>query len=154
MPSRYGRQPARAELLHAKRSLGGAAAELKIPRSHLRSAVLGYSPPSPGLRAGLPRLLGLPVEKLFTQEALDATYDPSRGPRASERRNEPWAIAEPSTRLWDAMVSAAAADPIIPISDEKIIAQVVALLATRSVEVSGGPTGVEEPRHDQVGRAS
>ncbi|MCA0331260.1 MAG: helix-turn-helix domain-containing protein [Actinobacteria bacterium] len=146
MPSRFGRQPARSALIDAGLSLSSTAERLGLPRSHLRSAVLGYSPPSPGLREGLSRLLGRPVSELFSPEALQAAYDPNRGPGASERRTEWWASSSPSTEFWDAMVAAAAADPLDVISDDAVIAQMVALLTARGRPRQASPvTEVKVP---------
>lgn len=154
MPTRFGRQPARAALLAANRSISATAVQLGLPRSHVRAALLGYSPPAPGLRSGLSRLLEVPVEALFTPDALAATYDPTRGPKAYQRRSEDWALPVPSTRLWDAAVAAAAADRLDPISDEMIIARVVALLASSSGAAPHSPLASGEVLRVRHGRAS
>ncbi len=40
------------------------------PRSHVNGAIRGYVPPSEELRVIAPKILGVPLEELFTAEAL------------------------------------------------------------------------------------
>jgi transcriptional regulator with XRE-family HTH domain len=60
------------------------AYETGVAYSHLINAANGITPPSPQLRQKLSEFLDLPIEKLFTADALTARY--KRGP--SRRRQD------------------------------------------------------------------
>ena len=78
VPEQFGRQPARDILKARGWSITAAAEELKENRSHLNAALLGRVPPCDALRESLPRMLGIPLEKLFTHELLALPYGRSR----------------------------------------------------------------------------
>jgi hypothetical protein len=58
-------QPAREELRRQRWTIARAAKEMAVPVSHLHCAVHGTARPSERLREQLPKLLGLPLERLF-----------------------------------------------------------------------------------------
>jgi len=93
MPNRFGHQPARQALFDQRWSIARAATEIGVPVSHLGNCVYGKIVPSPGVRERLPRLLGVPLEELFTAEALAEEYDINRGPRAGQRSGADWAVS-------------------------------------------------------------
>ncbi|MBM0258956.1 hypothetical protein [Micromonospora sp. 4G55] len=78
MPSRFGRQPAADALRRERWSIPLAARQIDVPENHLRTAVGGYNRPMPEVRERLPKLLGLPLEELFTPEVLARPYCPGR----------------------------------------------------------------------------
>lgn len=47
---------------------------------HFLSALGGYVRPRPEMVNDLPPLVGIPVDKLFTDEVLAKPYDPSKNP--------------------------------------------------------------------------
>ena len=69
--ARYGPQPA-WKILAKQRSTAMAAMKLGVTYGCLRGALMGYSAPSREIRIGLSEMLGLPVEELFTPQALAA----------------------------------------------------------------------------------
>lgn len=92
MSTRFGLQPARQALARQRWSISAAAQEIEVPRTHLACALYGRTVPAPGVRTGLSILLGLPMEELFTADVLALSYDTTRGPKASERRQQAWAV--------------------------------------------------------------
>lgn len=78
--TKYGRQPFLNELAKLdkkRRKAGGpglsyrqAAEEMGVPYLHVRNVGYGYVRPKFELRDGLMALLGLPLDRLFTEEAL------------------------------------------------------------------------------------
>lgn len=78
--SRFGVPPA-LELLFAERwSVPLAARTIGVPVGHLRHVMRGNTRPSEATKTGLSKLLGVPVEKLFTEAVLSKAYDPTRNP--------------------------------------------------------------------------
>jgi hypothetical protein len=75
--SRFGRQPVWAVVRRRHWNLRLIAYETGVAYSHLINAANGITAPSPQLRQKLSEFLDLPIEKLFTREALAAQY--SRG---------------------------------------------------------------------------
>lgn len=71
---RFPEQPIREVILNDGRTLAGFARSLKCNTSHALLAFAGRVPPSPELRAEVAARLNLPVEALFTANALAATY--------------------------------------------------------------------------------
>ncbi len=86
--TKFGPQPIRdavwqAGYTHAEfRDLTGIT-----PSSHVWLAMAGRCPPNPELRRIAPRVLGVPLERLFTPEALAAVHHPKR------RHGSPKAVA-------------------------------------------------------------
>lgn len=72
--SLFGVQPAREELALRRWTVTDTALKLGESRGHLNNTLLGYIAPCQRLRSTLPELLGVPIEKLFTPEALAVTY--------------------------------------------------------------------------------
>ncbi|HZN70583.1 MAG TPA: helix-turn-helix transcriptional regulator [Micromonosporaceae bacterium] len=72
--TRFGRQPARDVIFLKRWSVVGLAAELGVKHAHLNQAIRGRVRPAPRLRERLPELLGVPLEELFTAEALERPY--------------------------------------------------------------------------------
>jgi transcriptional regulator with XRE-family HTH domain len=73
-----GEQPIRAVVRRRHWNLRLIAYETGVAYSHLINAANGITAPSPELRQKLSEFLDLPVEKLFTQEALAAQYSQGR----------------------------------------------------------------------------
>lgn len=76
--SRFGVQPARDEIARQGWTITRCAEALGVSRGHLNYSLLGTISPSRLLRESLPELLGIPLEKLFTEESLAATYGGGR----------------------------------------------------------------------------
>lgn len=81
--SRFSVQPVRDVILNDGRTLAGFARSLKCETSHALLAFAGRVPPSPELRAEVAARLNLPVEALFTANALAATYQAKFRPKAA-----------------------------------------------------------------------
>lgn len=96
MAKNLGPQPARRILRRdARLSITEAAEQINVRRSHLNSALLGYCAPSEDVRERLPRLIGRPLEELFTPESL---AEPYRGPNSQS-----WAYAKDRATSGDAV---------------------------------------------------
>jgi hypothetical protein len=76
--SKFGRQPARMALRRERYTIKLAAEIIGVPESHLRIAVGGYARPMDAVREKLPVLVGVPLEDLFTPDALAKPYDASK----------------------------------------------------------------------------
>ena len=76
--TRFGEQPIRGVVRRRHWNLRLIAYETGVAYSHLLNAVNGVTAPSPELRQKLSEFLNLPVEKLFTEDALAAQYDGGR----------------------------------------------------------------------------
>jgi transcriptional regulator with XRE-family HTH domain len=76
--TRFGELPIRAVVRRRHWNLRLIAYETGVAYSHLMNAANGITAPAPELRQKLSEFLDLPVEKLFTQEALAAQYSQSR----------------------------------------------------------------------------
>lgn len=72
--TRFGRQPAHEHLKREQIVARRVAKQLGIPPTHFYNALSGRTPPSVDLRSRLSGFLKTPVEKLFTKDALKATY--------------------------------------------------------------------------------
>jgi transcriptional regulator with XRE-family HTH domain len=72
--TRFGEQPIRGIVRRRHWNLRLIAYETGVAYSHLVNAANGITAPSPELRQKLSEFLALPVEKLFTQEALADEY--------------------------------------------------------------------------------
>jgi transcriptional regulator with XRE-family HTH domain len=85
--SRFGEQPIRGVIRRRHWNCRLIAYETGVSYSHLINAANGITAPSPQLRSKLSEFLGLPVEKLFSAEALAATYNEgrARGGKISRR---------------------------------------------------------------------
>jgi transcriptional regulator with XRE-family HTH domain len=85
--SRFGEQPIRGIVRRRHWNLRLIAYETGVAYSHLVNAANGITAPSPELRQKLSEFLDLPVEKLFTREALAVEYHESqaRGGKISRR---------------------------------------------------------------------
>jgi transcriptional regulator with XRE-family HTH domain len=85
--TRFGEQPIRSIVRRRHWNLKLIAYETGVAYSHLINAANGITPPSPQLRKKLSEFLGLPVEKLFSTDALAATYSEgrARGGKISRR---------------------------------------------------------------------
>ena len=70
--TRFGEQALRGVVRRRHWNLKLIAFETGVGYSHLLNAVNGVAAPSPELREKLSEFLGLPVEKLFSPEALAA----------------------------------------------------------------------------------
>jgi transcriptional regulator with XRE-family HTH domain len=76
--TRFGEQPIRAVVRRRHWNLRLIAYETGVAYSHLVNAANGITAPSPELRQKLSEFLDLPVETLFTHEALAAQYSQGR----------------------------------------------------------------------------
>jgi transcriptional regulator with XRE-family HTH domain len=85
--TRFGEQPIRGVVRRRHWNLKLIAFESGVGYNHLLNAVNGVTAPSPQLREKLSEFLGLPVEKLFSTDALAATYSEgrARGGKISRR---------------------------------------------------------------------
>jgi transcriptional regulator with XRE-family HTH domain len=85
--TRFGEQPIRSIVRRRHWNLKLIAYETGVAYGHLINAANGITPPSPQLRTKLSEFLGLPVEKLFSNDALAATYSEgrARGGKISRR---------------------------------------------------------------------
>ncbi len=72
----FGFQPIQDVIINDGRTYRGFVRTLKSDQAHAILAIAGRVPPSPELRAELAARLGVPIELLFTKEALAATYSP------------------------------------------------------------------------------
>jgi transcriptional regulator with XRE-family HTH domain len=70
-PTRFGQQPCRALLREKGWSILQAAQEIGVTYPQLHYAMNGTTRPRPDVRERLPELLGVPLEELFTPEALE-----------------------------------------------------------------------------------
>ncbi len=80
-PSKFGRQSAYQVLSRERWSVAHAAREINIHYPHLLRALMGVVRPCEEVRERLPRLLGVPLESLFTEEILAEPYVFARGRR-------------------------------------------------------------------------
>ena len=78
--SRYGPQPARVLLRKRGYSLKGLAEEIGVPEGHFRKVINGHTRPRPEILAELPRIVGIPATRLFSELMLAKDYDPSKNP--------------------------------------------------------------------------
>lgn len=94
--TRFGPQPAREVLRQGKHSIALVAGIMGVPESHLLPALYGRIRPNITVREKLPKIVGRPLEELFTAEALSAppgrrnpeAEDAGRfGPRGPYQRN-------------------------------------------------------------------
>lgn len=69
--SRFGDQPARKVLLDRELAVTDASLAMDVGYPQLFSALRGHTRPSEVIRERLPKYLGLPLESLFTPEALE-----------------------------------------------------------------------------------
>jgi transcriptional regulator with XRE-family HTH domain len=85
--TRFGEQPIRGVVRRRHWNLRLIAYETGVVYSHLINAANGITAPSPDLRQKLSNFLDLPVEKLFTSEALAVEYHEGqpRGGKISRR---------------------------------------------------------------------
>lgn len=70
MSYKFGTQPARDEIARANLSIAAVADRTGIKYTHLYNVLIGRSRPSDLLCERLSALLGLPADKLFTEQAL------------------------------------------------------------------------------------
>jgi hypothetical protein len=78
--SRWPRQPALDYLQQERYSVPLAARTIGVPTSHLKNVLYGRTRPMPEVKTGLSKLLGLPVDKLFTADILSRPYRPENNP--------------------------------------------------------------------------
>jgi transcriptional regulator with XRE-family HTH domain len=71
VPTKYGVQPAKAILFKKKMTAARASREIQVDQKHLTNALTGRVRPRPEVRERLPLLLNVPLEQLFTEQALD-----------------------------------------------------------------------------------
>jgi transcriptional regulator with XRE-family HTH domain len=68
--TRFGTQAGHRILLIQGRTITGTARYLGVNQAHLYQALAGRCRPNAELRAKLPELLGVPLDELFTEDAL------------------------------------------------------------------------------------
>ena len=83
MRSFFGRQPAHGIIRDQGRTVAGTARRIGVDRQHLSHALGGRIRPSEQVRSELPAFLGVPLHKLFTEDALAL---PHRVTSANQRR--------------------------------------------------------------------
>ena len=76
--TRFGEQPIWGVIRRRHWNLRLIAYETGVAYSHLINAANGITPPSAQLRQKLSEFLELPIEKLFSPDALAATYSEGR----------------------------------------------------------------------------
>lgn len=74
MAGRFGRQPLCAVIRSQGRTLVGFARANDISVTQLNHVGSGATPPSDELREKLPRLLGVPLDELFTEQCLATPF--------------------------------------------------------------------------------
>jgi transcriptional regulator with XRE-family HTH domain len=70
LPTRFGTQPGHQILVSQGRTISGVARVLRLHPAHLAQALQGRIRPNYEVRERLPDLLGVPLEELFTEDAL------------------------------------------------------------------------------------
>lgn len=68
--SEYGEQVAAIVLKRRKISIADAAAAIGVSEAHLRSCLAGHTRPQHKVCTGLPKLVNMRLDLLFTQRAL------------------------------------------------------------------------------------
>jgi transcriptional regulator with XRE-family HTH domain len=68
--TRFGSQPGHKTLLSQGRTVSASARVLGIAEAHLHGALSGRIRPSHEVREKLPEFLGVPLNELFTEDAL------------------------------------------------------------------------------------
>ena len=74
MNTRFGDQPLIEEMRRQRWHYSQLAQEINVTRKQLYAAARGIVVPSPILRDKLPPILGVPLSRLFSAEALDYRY--------------------------------------------------------------------------------
>lgn len=74
----FGVQPVRDILADRGITVREATKALGLKGTHFQNTMLGYTAPCNAVREALPKYLGLPLEQLYTPEALAARYFRSR----------------------------------------------------------------------------
>lgn len=87
-PGPLGLQPLVEVLKQERWTYAAAAREVGVSYAHLYNVAIGRTAPSPMLREGLPRLLRTSQRRLFTSEALRATFQPHKS-RVAARVRQP-----------------------------------------------------------------
>jgi transcriptional regulator with XRE-family HTH domain len=72
--TRFGDQPLIEEMRRQRWHYSLLAREINVTQKQLYAAARGIVVPSPPLRDKLPAILGVPLSRLFTAEALDYRY--------------------------------------------------------------------------------
>lgn len=75
-------QPARDIIAKSEWSISSLARELGVKRTHLDGTLHGDTTPSPVVREQLPKLLGVPLEQLYTRALLARRWTGTRPGRA------------------------------------------------------------------------
>ena len=78
--SRFGIQPGHNVIVSQGRSAAAVARCIEVVPIHLRRTLTGVVSPSWGVRERLPEFLGVPIEELFTKEALASEPSNHRKP--------------------------------------------------------------------------
>ena len=78
--TKFGEQPAYRLLYQQRWTVPRVAEEIGVPVGHLRLTLLGRVRPMPAVREELPKLLGVPLRKLFTPPALAKPYAAKKNP--------------------------------------------------------------------------
>lgn len=87
--SRHGVQPARAFLQARRFTTRQAADAIRVDLTHLASAIGGHVRPCQAVRDRLPNLLGVPLQDLFSEEALRLPYAGDLGLNFGPQRKRP-----------------------------------------------------------------
>lgn len=77
-PGPLGLQPVIEVLEQQRWTYTAAARELDVSYAHLYNVATGRTAPSPAVRTGLARMLRTAQRRLFTPDALDATFEPHK----------------------------------------------------------------------------
>ena len=68
--TKFGTQPGHQILVSQGRTISGVARVLNIAQAHLHQALSGRVRPNHEVRRRLPDLLGVPLDELFNEDAL------------------------------------------------------------------------------------
>lgn len=88
MPN-HGPQPLRAVLTKNRYTVRQAAAAINVDPLHLTNVIRGGARPCQAVRDRLPELLGVPLEELFTEDALLLPYMGDLGLGNGATRSKP-----------------------------------------------------------------
>lgn len=78
MRTNTGTQPGWQVLRDQARTIAGVARLIPVTPAHLKNALSGLTTPRPEVVERLPQILDVPLEQLFTEEALSRPFGKGR----------------------------------------------------------------------------